>query len=233
MKVEYKFAYFFTLLYFMMLVLTVIFTYKALILPYIGRISAAVFFFAFQYIVADLIAEVYGFYTCRKVILSSFILLIVFALISSSVGSLNFPSAKVSSIGNVKQQAYADIFSTSIGSAVLFAGAYLLSSMINVQLINKWRILVKGKYFWLRSLGASGIGAFLFVTFNILGFCVFRGLPIETGIKYGVISTAVKFAVFILLAYPNNLVVNALKNIEKEGRENNSIDFQDLINRTS
>lgn len=216
MKPHYKAVYFFSLLYFLMLVLTAIFTYKAIRLPYIGVISPAVLFFSLQYLIGDLITEVYGYKESRKIIISSFITVVIFSAISTYIGNLIFDDIPYSSIGHVEQACYQNIFSVSLPNTTSFTISYFISAFLNIKLLEKSRILLRGRFFGLRSLGASSIGALLYVILNMSFFAFFLGLPISLAIKYGLISFSAKLICFAILVYPNSLMASILKIVEKD-----------------
>ena len=53
-----------------------------------------------------------------------------------------------------------------------------ISEFINIYIISKWKILLRGKYYWLRSLGSSGVGVFVYAF--IASFISFVGiLPVR------------------------------------------------------
>ncbi len=66
------------------------------------------------------------------------------------------------------QQSYDNVFGNMVRFVLAGTVATISSSFINVYAISKWKILMKGKHFWLRSIGASAIGGFVLITAIIL-----------------------------------------------------------------
>jgi uncharacterized PurR-regulated membrane protein YhhQ (DUF165 family) len=79
-----------------------------------------------------------------------------------------------------------------------------------------------GRYFWLRSIGASGISELLFSFIAV--FMIQFGQPLNMVFKIALASVALKFIYTIILSGPANLVVNHIKKVTKLGVYN-SIDF--------
>lgn len=115
------------------------------------------FIFPLSYAIADIIAEVYGYTLAKKLIWLTLLCQLFFAFAVSAIIRLPSPSFWH------MQTAYNDVFGNII--RFVFAGSIsvLSSSFINVYTIAKWKIMMKGKHFWLRSIGSSAIGGFVLI----------------------------------------------------------------------
>ena len=91
--------------------------------------------------------------------------------------------------------------------------AFILSGFINIKLISRWKFLTNGRYFWLRSIGASGVSETLFTILST--FIIQYGKhPLKMIILIIFASVVVKLIYTISLAMPANLVVCYLKKVE-------------------
>jgi len=85
---------------------------------------------------------------------------------------------------------------------------------VNLKLLTRWHFILKGRYFFLRSIGASAIGEIIFsiisVSLNAYGFVPINQLP-----KTVIWSCVFKMIFLILFSYPACLIVAILKKIEK------------------
>ena len=57
------------------------------------------------------------------------------------------------------QNAYEEVFGNLIRFVSAGFLAVLSSHFLNIYIFSKWKILLRGKYFWLRSIGASELVA--------------------------------------------------------------------------
>ena len=92
--------------------------------------------------------------------------------------------------------------------------AFIISSLINIYAITRWKVLWQGKYFWLRSLGSSTIAEALYSFIAILMMEI-GSIPLASIWKVIVISYFIKVSYSILFAWPGNLIVNYIKSTTK------------------
>ena len=91
--------------------------------------------------------------------------------------------------------------------------AVILGSFINIYIIAKWKILILGRSFWLRSIGSSAIGQFLF-TFVAMVFDLFYVIPLHDLIELIIVAYMVKLIFTPLVAIPSNWLAEYLKKLE-------------------
>jgi uncharacterized PurR-regulated membrane protein YhhQ (DUF165 family) len=89
----------------------------------------------------------------------------------------------------------------------------LVSSFVNIYLVSKWKILVKGRFFWLRSLGASAAGE---LCLSIIGFSIaFYGkIPYLNIVKLIFAAWLFKSAFTLVGIAPASFIANFLKKFE-------------------
>ncbi len=129
--------------------------------------SGATFIFPLTYLLSDVVTEVYGYKIARRFIWLNLLCELLFALLVVGIIRLQSPtfwqhqSAFDHSLGNVLRFVVSGII------------ANIVSDFLNVYLISKSKIFMKGRYFWLRSLGSTAVSELLLVM--ITGFFAFTG----------------------------------------------------------
>ena len=159
-----------------------------------GRnLPAAIIIFPISYIFGDILTEVYGYRTARKVIWLGF-LCNLFAVIAIWLGGL-LPSSPFWT----NQAAYKAILGfTPRLLAASFVG-YLLGEFANSFVLAKMKIATKGRWLWTRTIGSTFVGQaldsglFILIAFSgimgwdALGIMVLTHWLVKTG--YEVLAT--------------------------------------------
>jgi uncharacterized integral membrane protein (TIGR00697 family) len=120
--------------------------------------------FPISYIFGDILTEVYGYSTSRRVIWIGFAAAALFSLTVWIVGLL--PSE-----AEWSARAGMDAYNAILGSAprIVFASliAYWAGSFTNAFVLAKLKIITQGKWLWMRTIGSTLVGelvdTFLFV----------------------------------------------------------------------
>lgn len=192
--------------YMMVKLITILLIYKIVI---IGSISttAATLIIPLWFLTGDIIAEVYGYEISKKVIWSAIIFQFIFAFTCflfiklPSPATWIFQDAYNHVLGNLPRVAFASFL------------AIILGATLNAYAISKWKILLKGEFFWIRSLGASIIGEAIF-TFLAFSVEFFGLLPLKTALGLMAVSFLTKAIINPLLVIPCSLVAKVIKKIE-------------------
>jgi len=158
----------------------------------------------FWFILSDIIAEVYGYKNARKIIYAGFVCQIIFSIVCR--GLLQLPSPSFWKDSQAYQVVLGDMWRISL--AVLCA--FIISGFINIKLISKWKLLTNGRYFWLRSIGASGISEILFSILSTFIIQIGRQ-PIDIIVAIITASIVVKLIYSISFSIPANILVFYLK----------------------
>jgi uncharacterized integral membrane protein (TIGR00697 family) len=169
-------------------------------------LPAAIFVFPISYIFGDVLTEVYGYRTARRVIWLGFICNLIFVFFAW-IGQL-LPSA--SFWGD--QQAYISIL--GVVPRILAASfcGYLVGEFANSFILSKMKILTKGRWLWSRTIGSTiigqGLDTSLFITIGYIG----TGATVPTMILHHWVSKVGIEVIFTPVTY---VIVNWLK--RKEG----------------
>ena len=171
-------------------------------------LPAAIFVFPLSYITGDVLTEVYGYRQARRVIwLGFFCNFVVVAAIW--IGQI-LPSASFWE----GQAAYERILGYT--PRLLFASflAYLVGEFANSFVLAKMKIVTRGRWLWLRTIGSTlvgqGLDSSVFITLAFWGTIPGRALSI--GIVTQWLAKSIYEAAVTPLTY---MVVNFLK--RKEG----------------
>lgn len=122
--------------------------------------------FPITYMLGDVLTEIWGFKTARKVIIFTLICN-VFFIVFTSLGII-LPTAS-------DQQSMSDAYQMIFMQTPRILGASLVAFIVgefsNSFVLEKIKHATKGKFFWLRTIGSSVVGHFLDTTiFLILAF---------------------------------------------------------------
>jgi uncharacterized integral membrane protein (TIGR00697 family) len=174
--------------------------------------------FPLTYLLGDVIAEVYGYRISKIIIWQSMICCLVTAALVSIIVYIPGPSDWH------HQDAYLSTLGSSLRIAAASAIGVLSGALVNAYAISKWKVLLNGRYFWLRSIGASGIGeAILTIVSVLIGFIGRSNLH---DISYIIISAYIfKLSCSVIAAYPATLLVAFLKKHEEIDAYDKNIDF--------
>ncbi len=218
-KTEPLFKYFtlLSMLYTTILLTSVLLDYKYVS---IGSMlaSSATFIISITFPINDVIAEIYGYRRARQVVWSGVACLVVFAVITSLLKRLPTP-VEYAKYGSSYDVVLNLLFRACLCNAIAIAcGAFF-----NVYFLSKWKALVKGKYFWLRSLGSSAIGESLYTFFVILLLNIGM-VNFSQFVEIILISYSYKLLFNLISIIPTSLLVSFLKKSE-------SIDIYDFPQR--
>ncbi len=151
-------------------------------------LSGATIVFPLTYLFSDVITEVYGYNIAKKIIWLSLIGELIFSMIIKGVISL--PSANFEN--------YQNAFELTDGSMYLFVIGGIIgnitSSFLNIYLISKWKILLSGRLFWIRSILSTAISELL-----IIGVAVIIGFSNRLSLHQQI--TVFSWAYFIEIIY--------------------------------
>jgi uncharacterized integral membrane protein (TIGR00697 family) len=120
----------------------------------------------------DIIAEVYGYKISRTLLWYILISELLFSFLVISIIHVHSPSYWH------EQTAFNDVFGSLLqGTPILVLGVFS-GRFLNLYIITKLKILMKGRYFWIRSIFSCLCGDL--VTLTIIFTFLFDGMPLET-----------------------------------------------------
>lgn len=200
----YKILLFFSMLYMSIMICNAVLTNR-----YIGTnelfILGGTLTSPFVFILDDIVAEIYGYKITRTMILSGFFAQTVFVLICQL--AVNAPSPSFFT----HRADYSYILGTSLFRINLSGFiAYITANLVNSYILTRWKVLLKGRKFWLRSLGSSTFSELLYSFLAIL-LMEIQSIPLNDVFKVILISTSIKATYSIIFAGPANLLVNYIK----------------------
>ncbi len=161
----------------------------------------------FWFVMTDIIAEVYGYQVARRLIWSGIACGFLFTMICVTL--IQLPSPEMWPHQPAYDQVLGKLWRVFIGSVL----GVMIGAFINSYLITKWKILVKGKYFWLRSVGSSATGQLVFTAITLL-YDLSGLLPFHQITQLILISFAIKLILTTLFAIPSTIIVYYLKKLE-------------------
>lgn len=204
---QYKYLTLLAMMYVTFMVAGTTVAYKMIQLgPFVATSASLIFPATFT--LGGVISEVYGYVLAKRLVWQAMFCGILFAALVNLIVLL--PGAD----GWTGEAAFQQILGNSLRFALAGTVGSLLGSMVNVYIISRWKVLVKGKYFALRSLGASTIGEFILVL--ITTFLAFvHTVPTPMLIKIFLFAYFSKVVYSLLLVWPAALITVILKKLEQ------------------
>jgi uncharacterized integral membrane protein (TIGR00697 family) len=216
-----EYLLFFAMVYIAIDLSSMVFAYKIIAIgPIIGAASSLIF--PLTYSIMDVIAEVYGYKIAKRIIIYSFVCDLIFAflvLIISHIPSLNI----------LQTRAYMDVLGSLLRAVTAQMIGIISGAFINIYLISKWKMITNGKYFWLRSIGASAIGEGVMLMISVL--IALTGVITQNQIILLIIYTYLYKILFAFLAAPFiSILANVLKRKTHNLTTNMTNDFMSKLN---
>lgn len=215
---KYKFFTFFAMLYMMFAITDMILIYR---MGTVGvyTISVGVFVMSLLYLTEDIIAEVYGYKVVRQVIWTMLLISFIFSSIVTILNALPFPD------GWQNKPAF-DLILGHVFRINLYGGGLALmgGAFLNAYIITKWKILVRGKYFILRCIGATAIGQLIQ---NIIGCFVlyFDIYSMHQILDMIIPMYLTQMAFNIIIAFPGSILARFLKKAENSDPYDDKTNF--------
>lgn len=190
---------------------------KIVVLPILGDIPISILFTGTYFILLDVITEVYGASQAKKTLLAGLFTYTVFVLLMELMQVIPSPSSFNVSWSNVQDpDAYKYLFNNLYMVWISVAFCALFANSINIYILAKWKVLAKGRYFWLRSILTSFFATLIYsVVSNLFAFGFFLPLSkIPYFIELCLISVSAKLLTLVIFAYPALLFCKFLKRAE-------------------
>ena len=160
-------------------------------------LPAAVILFPLTYLFGDVLTEVYGYESTRLVIWIGFAANVLMSVVFISAIALPYPSFWKD------QAAYTLVLGFTprlvIGSLI----AYFAGEFANSSVLSKVKILTKGRWLWVRTIGSTIVGEgidtllFIFISFfGVVPFTIMLGMVLAQyvwKVSYEVIATPLTY----------------------------------------
>lgn len=117
--------------------------------------------FPLVYVLGDVLTEVYGFKTTRRVIWTGFAVMILAALVFFLLGVLPSEAFWEEEAGG--NAAYNAILGGMSSGGIVLASlvAYLAGELSNASILSKLKVKMKGRMLWVRTISSTLVGEFL------------------------------------------------------------------------
>lgn len=185
-------------------------------------VSGSAFIVPLTYFFGDIVAEVYGYKLARKMIWTALLCDVFFVSLLNLVTLL--PYLK----GAEYQHAYSVLIPPMLRSVTTDLITIFLSEFINVYMISKWKILTRGRVYWLRSTCSTTVGVF---TFGLIACIIaYTGVyPIDEIINSIFSSYVASEAVIICLSFLGMFIVRYLKRVEQVDVYDVGVNFNPFV----
>lgn len=205
-KQQYKFPFFFLGCYLTFMLATVCLANKLTIVKDM-ILPGGIFVFPFTFGICDVVGEVYGYAYPRLFIWIGVMAEFVFSIVVIGVSHLASPDYFKSS------EAYQIVFDPTMRYVASGLVALLVGEFVNVYLLAKWKIALRGKLFILRCILSTAIGqACLTIIVDILNYT--GKMPTSDLINMMISGYSWKMFFAALLVFPAWMVVRYLKRVE-------------------
>lgn len=159
------------------------------------------------FLIDNIIAEIYGFKITRSIIFFSLIVQTIFVILCQLV--IQSPAPDFFHENNFYTKLLGgDLIRIHLSNCV----AYVFAILINTKILTQWKVLLKGKKFWLRSIGSNTISEALYSLIAII-LMEFQAIPLSQILRVLIISYSIKLLYSIILVYPLQIIINIIRNI--------------------
>ena len=197
---------FFSLMNLAMLCVSVIMGYKLIHFNFFNiTLSSGIFTFPLSYICLDIMTEIFGFKTTRPIIYITYFSLFIFSLFIKTLISIH---------SNGDFSAYTIALNGTFRLTIAVIFSVMFGDYLNSTLLSKWKITLKGRFYWLRSLSSTAIGEFCDTAIGF-GIAFIGVLPFSEWSKLALYTFLVKIIWSIICVLPSSIIVLLLKDYLK------------------
>ena len=192
-------------------------------LPYFGNVTfgAGILFFPIAYFFGDILTEVYGYAYDRRAVWTGFAALAFAAIMAQIVIAL--PVAPGSYMANY-QQGMETVFGNSWRIALASMIAFWSGSFVNSYTLAKMKILTRGRFLWMRTIGSTATGEL--VDSSLFYMVAFYGLwPLNEILAVAVSQYLLKTAWEVLATPLTYWVIGFLKRKENQDHYDTDTNF--------
>lgn len=183
-----------TVLYIVFMIASQTLSYRYVSIGPILTVSS-VFVIPFTYSIADLIAEVYGYTTMRNVIWLMLVVLGIYAIVMFVLTDL--PQKESFAKFNT---GYTSVFHPIVRIYLSNFIAVLLGMFLNTYILVKWKALVKGRIFYIRSVLSSSAGELIF-TAVVISLVQVGVMPFKAILEMIAVSFCIKITFTLVSAF--------------------------------
>jgi len=179
--------------------------------------DAGTVLFPLSYIFGDVLTEVYGYRRSRRVIWTGFACAALMSAVLWLVGRLPGEATWAANVGQAKYEAILGGVSTG---AIVFASlaAYLFGEFSNSYVLAKMKLLTRGRWLWMRTIGSTlvGEGVDTVVFISLATLLKVPGFAPTIWLTLVVTNYIFKCGIEALMTPATYRIVNSLKRAESE-----------------
>ena len=188
----------------------------SVVVPYFGVVPTSMFFTGTYFVILDVITEVYGYFEAKKALYAGLVTYTIFVLVMEFLININISIPYSHKLEIINNDAYYKIYNNIYLPWVSVVFCTLFFDIFNIRLLSKWKFLLHGKYFILRSILSSSVAITLFSI--VTNFFAYYGRIINGETKFYlnvvVISLSAKIVSLIICSFPAFLLSKFLKKAE-------------------
>lgn len=203
---QYQFLMPAVMLYITFDLASLVYSYKEIKIGFIVGMASSIIF-PLTYILSDIVIDVYGYKIAKSMIWYGLACDFIFGVITYLVSLTPSPDLH-------QYNAYYVVLGPLLRAITAQALGAFVGAFANIYFMSKWKIILKGKHFWLRSIGSSIIGEGLALILSIL-VALGGVLPSKT-ILYIILYAFIYKMIFAIFVAPIGQVVAQLLK-SKEG----------------
>lgn len=203
---QHKFLIFISMLYISLMIISGEFVHRIISFGNLVE-PGGILIFPLTYFLGDAIAEIYGYDIAKNVLYSSLVVQILFFLIVDLLLKI-----KPSLIFH-DQLSFETVFKGSLTYSSWFTIGTIIGGTVNIKIITYLKLLLKGKYFWLRSFGSTIIGEFVF-SIIALTPSLASSVSLKKALIISLSAYLFKIIYGLFLVIPSSLLVLFLKRYE-------------------
>lgn len=169
-----------------------------------GLAPGGIFFLPLVLLIEDIVAELYGYKVSRALLWYILFSSLIFSVCSLIV--IRLPSPEYWHF----DLAYHTVFDPLLrGGPVLFM-AILVGRFINIYALTKMKVLVRGRFFWIRSILSTSVGGFITLTI-LFGLAYGNSVPFAEIKKLFITDYSIRVLYAVFGGIPAALIVSFLK----------------------
>ncbi len=205
-KNQYKYPYIFLGLYLTFMLATVCLANKLTIIHH-WILPGGIFVFPFTFCICDIVGEVYGYAYPRIFIWIGVLAELFFSLIVISVSHTSAP------IYFTNADAYKVVFDPTFRYVLSGLAGLIVGEFINIYLLAKFKIALRGRFYIVRSLFSTSLGQVLLTI--IVDLLNYTGkMPTLDLISMMISGFSWKIVFALMLVFPSWFLVRYLKKSE-------------------
>ena len=171
--------------------------------------------FPISYIFGDVLTEVYGYSRGRRVIWIGFAMAALMSVTLWLVGRMPGEATWQATVG---QSAFNAVLGGVSSGGIIVASlvAYFAGEFSNSYVLARLKVLTRGRWLWMRTIGSTLVGEGIDSTLFVLIACAFGVFPWATALSIIVANYIFKVGIEVLCTPSTYRIISVLKRAERE-----------------